>query len=144
QSVFDVLRLGMGPDAHVPSLFPEHHDQLETGATAVAVENSPKPPPRRISLTWPVLNSARHVAFLVAGADKAEAAARGHGAIDPWPVPASAARGLGSTTWYMDRDAAGERAGRRTRSSMIEGPVTASAVTGPSSCQPGCLRGSAR
>ena len=111
QAFFDVLWLGMGPDAHVASLFPEHPDQLETGATAVAVEDSPKPPPLRISLTWPVLNSARHVAFLVAGADKAEAAARGHGAIDPWPVPASAVRGLESTTWYMDRDAAGELAG---------------------------------
>ena len=44
------------------------------------------------------------------GGDKAEAAARGHGAIDPWPVPASAVRGLESTTWYLDRDAAGELA----------------------------------
>lgn len=111
QAFFDVLWLGMGPDAHVASLFPEHSDQLETGATAVAVEGSPKPPPQRISLTWPVLNSARHVALLVAGADKAEAAALGHGQIDPWPVPASAVRGLESTTWYLDRDAAGQLPG---------------------------------
>lgn len=107
RAFFDVLWLGMGPDGHVASLFPEHPDQRETGASAVPVEDSPKPPPQRISLTWPVLNSARHVAFLVSGADKAEAVVGGHGSIDPWPVPASAVRGLESTTWYMDRDAAG-------------------------------------
>lgn len=108
KAFFDVLWLGMGPDGHVASLFPEHPDQRETAASAVAVEDSPKPPSERISLTWPVLNSARHVAFLVAGKDKAEAAARAHGAVDPWTTPASAVRGLVSTTWYLDTAAAAD------------------------------------
>ncbi|WP_193104461.1 6-phosphogluconolactonase [Brachybacterium sp. FME24] len=108
RAFFDVLMLGVGPDGHVASLFPEHRDQRQVGASAVAVTNSPKPPAERISLTWPVLNSARHVALLVAGAEKAEAVAAAHGDIDPWPVPASAVRGLESTTWFLDTDAASQ------------------------------------
>ena len=51
--VFDVLMLGVGPDAHVASLFPEAPALDETERTAVGVRNSPKPPPTRISLTMP-------------------------------------------------------------------------------------------
>ena len=109
RAFFDVLLLGVGPDGHIASLFPEHPDQRQVGATAVAVSNSPKPPPERISLTWPVLNSARHVALLVAGEEKAAAVAAGHGDIEPWVLPASAVRGLHSTTWFLDRAAASQR-----------------------------------
>ena len=108
RAFFDVLMLGVGPDGHVASLFPEHPDQRQVGATAVAVTGSPKPPPERISLTWPVLNSARHVALLVAGEEKAAAVAAAHGPIEPWTVPASAVRGLHSTTWFLDRAAASQ------------------------------------
>ena len=76
RAFFDVLWLGMGPDGHVASLFPEHPAQRTFGVSAVAVEDSPKPPPERISLTWPVLNSARHVGLLVAGADAVSAMLR--------------------------------------------------------------------
>ncbi|MBB5831513.1 6-phosphogluconolactonase [Brachybacterium aquaticum] len=110
QAFFDVLMLGMGPDGHIASLFPEHPDQNQVRASAVAVTNSPKPPAERISLTWPVLNSARHVALLVAGAEKADAVKRAHEGIDPWAVPASAVRGLESTTWFLDQAAAGRTA----------------------------------
>lgn len=104
---FDVVLLGVGPDGHIASLFPEHPDQSEVGASAVAVTASPKPPAERISLTWPVLNSSRHVALLVAGAEKAAAVRAAHGGIDPWKVPASAVRGLETTVWYLDEAAAG-------------------------------------
>lgn len=104
---FDVLMLGVGPDAHIASLFPEHPAQRDTGGTAIPVTGSPKPPAERVSLSWPVVNSARHVQLLVAGEDKAEAVARAHGPIDPWNVPASAVRGLESTTWFLDEKAAG-------------------------------------
>ena len=107
RAFFDVLLLGVGPDGHIASLFPEHPDQRHISASATGVTDSPKPPPERISLTWPVLNSARHVALLVAGAEKAGAVRDGHGPIDPWAVPASAVRGLESTTWYLDESAAG-------------------------------------
>lgn len=105
---FDVLLLGVGPDGHIASLFPEHDDQREGSLTVIPVRDSPKPPPDRISLTWPTLNSARHVMLLVAGAEKAEAVERGHSGIDPWGCPASAVRGLASTTWYLDEAASAQ------------------------------------
>lgn len=104
---FDVLLLGVGPDGHVASLFPHHEDALPTAHYAVPVRHSPKPPSERISLSWSALNSSRHVAFIVAGEDKAEAVARAHGDIDAVTCPASAVRGLESTTWYVDQAAAG-------------------------------------
>ena len=110
QAFFDVLLLGMGPDGHIASLFPQHPAQERVLASAVAVTGSPKPPSERISLTWPVLNSSRHVALLVAGAEKAEAVRNAHAELDPWTVPASAVRGLESTTWVLDEAAAGRSA----------------------------------
>ncbi|MFC0674810.1 6-phosphogluconolactonase [Brachybacterium hainanense] len=108
---FDVILLGMGPDGHIASLFPEHPAQQDVSMNVIPVRDSPKPPSERISLTWPVVNSARHVALLVAGAEKAAAVARGHGEIDPTGTPASAVRGLESTTWYLDEAAAAELTG---------------------------------
>ena len=110
QAFFDVLLLGVGPDGHIASLFPQHPAQEKVLGSAVAVTGSPKPPSQRISLTWPVLNSARHVALLVAGAEKADAVRAAHDGVDPWEVPASAVRGLDSTTWVLDEAAAGRSA----------------------------------
>ena len=110
QAFFDVLLLGVGPDGHIASLFPQHPAQEKVLGSAVAVTGSPKPPSQRISLTWPVLNSARHVALLVAGEEKAEAVRAAHDGVDPWEVPASAVRGLESTTWVLDEAAAGRSA----------------------------------
>lgn len=106
EAFFDVLLLGVGPDGHVASLFPDHEDASGTASYAVAVRNSPKPPSERISLSWSALNSSRHVAFIVAGEDKAEAVKRGHGEVDASECPASAVRGVESTTWFMDEAAA--------------------------------------
>ncbi len=103
---FDVLLLGMGLDGHVASLFPHHEDATDTASYAVAVQNSPKPPSERISLSWSALNSARHVSFIVTGEDKATAVTRAHGAIDATECPASAVRGIDSTTWFLDAAAA--------------------------------------
>ncbi|TWP37172.1 6-phosphogluconolactonase [Leekyejoonella antrihumi] len=104
---FDVLMLGVGPDAHIASLFPHHPAQRVTGAPTVAVEDSPKPPPVRISLTYPAINAARQVWFMVAGAEKADAvqAALATGA-DPWDTPASGAHGSQDTVWWLDAAAA--------------------------------------
>ncbi len=104
--VFDVVLLGMGPDGHVASLFPHHEGQRVQDVSVVAVTGSPKPPPRRLSLTFPVLSGARSVSFLVAGADKAEAVRSVAGA-DPWDVPAAGVRGREETVWWLDEAAAG-------------------------------------
>lgn len=103
---FDVLMLGVGPDAHVASLFPEHPALHERDAAAIGVRGAPKPPPVRVSLTFPSLCSARDVWFLVSGPEKAGAvglALSGAGALQ---APAAGVTGLRSTTWLVDRDAA--------------------------------------
>ncbi|WP_341466807.1 6-phosphogluconolactonase [Actinomyces lilanjuaniae] len=102
---FDLIHLGLGPDAHVCSLFPGHPAALTTGRSAVAVRESPKPPPQRCSLTFEVLHRARHVMVVAGGQGKAEAVTRSLGAIDVVTAPASCARGK-RTTWYLDVQAA--------------------------------------
>jgi len=72
--VFDLVLLGVGPDGHVASLFPglPAVDIPEPeGKWVVGVENSPKPPPLRISLTLPAINAAKKVVVVSFGAGKA-------------------------------------------------------------------------
>ncbi|WP_031506783.1 6-phosphogluconolactonase [Streptomyces megasporus] len=103
---FDVLLLGLGPDTHVASLFPEHPAVAETGRSVVGVREAPKPPPTRISLTLPALRAAREVWLLAAGEDKAEAADSALKGTDPLRTPASGARGRERTLWILDEAAA--------------------------------------
>ncbi|GAA2233431.1 MULTISPECIES: 6-phosphogluconolactonase [Kitasatospora] len=103
---FDVLLLGVGPDTHVASLFPEHPGVRETELTVVAVHGSPKPPPIRISLTLPAIRAAREVWLLAAGEDKADAVAMALTGPGEIQAPASGARGLSRTLWLLDRAAA--------------------------------------
>ena len=68
---FDIVTLGMGDDGHTASLFPHTNAIHEIGRLVVANQVSQKDT-WRITLTWPVINHAREVFFLIAGADKAE------------------------------------------------------------------------
>jgi 6-phosphogluconolactonase len=103
----DVLLLGVGPDGHVASLFP-HAPALYDTRTVVGVEGSPKPPPRRVSLTLPTIRCADEVWLVAAGSAKAAAVAMALGGAGPLAVPAAAATGRHETHWLLDRAAAAE------------------------------------
>jgi 6-phosphogluconolactonase len=102
---FDVLLLGLGPDAHIASLFPEMAGIRSHGVPVVGVTNSPKPPPSRVSLTLEAINTAQEIWIVAAGADKAAAVGLGLAGANPVQVPASGARGVTKTLWLLDRDA---------------------------------------
>ncbi|ODV89501.1 hypothetical protein CANCADRAFT_140113 [Tortispora caseinolytica NRRL Y-17796] len=69
---FDLLLLGCGPDGHTASLFPGHEALRESIAWVTPVEDSPKPPSRRITLTLPVLTHGTRIAFVATGSSKAD------------------------------------------------------------------------
>ncbi|SDS54660.1 6-phosphogluconolactonase [Paraoerskovia marina] len=103
---FDVLLLGMGPDAHVASLFPGHPELSASGFTA-PVHGSPKPPSERVTLTYATIRSARQVWVVAAGAEKADAVASSLRGDDVTVAPASGAYGTERTLWLLDAAAAG-------------------------------------
>jgi 6-phosphogluconolactonase len=105
----DVALLGVGPDGHVASLFPGHPLLDETDRWVAAVEDAPKPPPRRLTLTQPALAAARLVVVAAFGAGKAEVI---HAALDEpqsiLPV-ARVARRAAAALFLLDPEAAALR-----------------------------------
>ncbi|MCU1544513.1 MAG: pgl [Microbacteriaceae bacterium] len=105
---FDITFLGVGPDGHVASLFPEQAGIRETAATVVAVRSAPKPPPERLSLTLPVINSSTRIWLVLAGSDKASALGLSLAGASINEVPAAGVEGRRSTLYYVDREATAE------------------------------------
>jgi 6-phosphogluconolactonase len=104
---FDVLLLGMGPEGHVASIFPESpaaHDERPV----LAVRDCPKPPPIRVSLGFTAINTAEEVWLIVAGENKATAVARALSGAGPLQVPAAGVHGTRATRWLLDAAAASE------------------------------------
>jgi 6-phosphogluconolactonase len=104
---FDLILLGMGPDGHTASLFPETAALGETGRWVVP-NYVPKFAANRLTLTYPVLNAAREVLFLVAGADKVQRLAEVLEGPSDWNrLPSQGVRPeAGSLAWFVDRAAA--------------------------------------
>ncbi|MGI8694380.1 MAG: 6-phosphogluconolactonase [Geodermatophilaceae bacterium] len=102
---FDVLLLGIGEEGHTASIFPESPAAYEE-RSVVAVRNCPKPPPTRLTLTFPALTSAHEVWMVAAGAGKARAVAMALGGVGRVQLPAAGARGRNRTLWLLDRAAA--------------------------------------
>ncbi|MCV7279505.1 6-phosphogluconolactonase [Mycolicibacterium flavescens] len=105
---FDVHLLGMGGEGHINSLFPHTPAVRETERLVVGVEDSPKPPPRRITLTLPAVRRSRQVWLVVSGEGKAEAVAAAVGGADADDWPAAGAVGREATVWLVDEAAASQ------------------------------------
>jgi 6-phosphogluconolactonase len=104
---FDVVLLGIGPEGHTASIFPESpaaHDERP----AFGVHGCPKPPPTRISMGFSALCAAREVWLVVAGEEKAGAVALALSGAGRVQVPAAGAVGRQQTLWLLDESAASQ------------------------------------
>ncbi len=104
---FDLIQLGMGPEAHTASLFP-HQPSLQEKERLVMPVNVPKPPPDRLTFTLPLLNAAHHILFMITGADKADALYEVlEGERNPQEYPAQNIQPAnGDVHWLLDTAAA--------------------------------------
>ncbi|EJT99055.1 6-phosphogluconolactonase [Dacryopinax primogenitus] len=105
--VFDLILLGMGPDGHTASLFPNHELLTESDRWVAWIDDSPKDPPARITFTYPVINHAHKCAFVATGVEKQEML---HVTLDQpeQGLPSSRVRPVqpGLLYWFVDDAAA--------------------------------------
>jgi 6-phosphogluconolactonase len=105
--LFDVLLLGMGPEGHTASIFPESPAAYDDRA-ALGVHGCPKSPPTRITLGFSALTSARAVWVQAAGADKSQAVALALAGAGRVQLPVAGAVGRQQTLWLLDEAAASD------------------------------------
>jgi 6-phosphogluconolactonase len=104
EPAFDLIQLGMGPEAHTASLFPHQPSLRETKRLILPV-SVPKPPPDRLTFTPPLLHTARHILFLATGADKAEAlheVLEGADNSEEYPAQGVTRQARGEVVWMVD------------------------------------------
>ncbi|MCP2637060.1 6-phosphogluconolactonase [Microbacterium sp. HD4P20] len=105
---FDVCFLGVGPDAHIASLFPDRPEIQIKDRSVVPVHDSPKPPAERVTMTRPVINGSKRVWMVVSGADKASALGLALAGASYASVPAAGAKGRKRTIFFVDEAAASQ------------------------------------
>lgn len=105
---FDITFLGVGPDGHIASLFPHRSGISIEDRSVIPVRNSPKPPPERLSLTRPALNSSERVWMVLSGADKASALGLALAGAARDEVPVAGIKGRKRTVFFVDAEAASE------------------------------------
>ena len=105
---FDVCFLGVGPDAHIASLFPDRAEIHVTDKAVLGVRDSPKPPAERLTVTRPVINSSQRVWLVITGADKASALGLALAGASYGSVPAAGAKGRRRTIFFVDDAAASQ------------------------------------
>ncbi|PHH75557.1 hypothetical protein CDD83_4387 [Cordyceps sp. RAO-2017] len=103
--IFDLLLLGCGPDGHTCSLFPGHALLRETDAWVAPIDDSPKPPPKRITLTLPVVTHAVRVAFVATGAGKKDIMKKIFDSTDDLPCTLVNAAAGDRCSWFVDEPA---------------------------------------
>lgn len=105
---FAITFLGVGPDGHVASLFPERPGPTVDVPGVIAVHDSPKPPPERLSLTLPLINDSERVWLVLAGADKAAALGLALAGAATADVPVAGVHGRQRTVVFVDEEASAE------------------------------------
>nr|XP_016443187.1 PREDICTED: probable 6-phosphogluconolactonase 4, chloroplastic [Nicotiana tabacum] len=104
---FDVMLLGMGPGGHVASLFPGHPLVHEKEKWVTFIKESPKPPPERITFTFPVINTSANIALVVAGAGKVDVVHKSLGDSESSNLlPVQIVSPEGELVWFLDKAAA--------------------------------------
>ena len=106
--VFDITILGVGPDGHIASLFPDRSGIGVKDRVVISVRNSPKPPPERLSLTLPVINASQRVWMVLAGPDKASALGLALAGAERKEVPVAGVKGRKRTVFFVDEAAAAD------------------------------------
>ena len=103
---FDAILLGVGPDGHICSLFPNHALLSERVRCVAEIRDSPKPPAERVTLTLPIINEARNILFVITGSNKADVVQEiFKGNRTPTFCPAKLVRGR-KVSWFLDAEAA--------------------------------------
>ncbi|KMT15925.1 hypothetical protein BVRB_3g051120 [Beta vulgaris subsp. vulgaris] len=104
---FDLIILGLGYNGHIASLFPNHPQLKENKKWVTYITDSPKPPPRRITMTFPVINSSSNVVFMVLGKGKARVVNETlNGHQSSTSLPAKVVSPEGELKWFLDKEAA--------------------------------------